>query len=94
MILYIPLMASSYSLGAHFEAFIKAQLASGRYGNASEVLRDALRLMEEREKKFAALDHRIVQGIADIEAGRVYDADAVFDELLAELEAMPERAAE
>jgi putative addiction module CopG family antidote len=43
-------MASSYSLGPHFEAFIKAQLASGRYGNASEVLRDALRLMEESEK--------------------------------------------
>jgi antitoxin ParD1/3/4 len=87
-------MASSYSLGSHFEAFIKAQLASGRYGNASEVLRDALRLMEEREKKFAALDEAIMQGITDSEAGRVYDADDVFDELLAELRALPDQAAE
>jgi len=87
-------MASSYSLGPHFEAFVKAQLASGRYGNASEVLRAALRLLEEREKKFLELDAAIMQGIADVEAGRVYDADEVFEELLAELEAMPERAAE
>jgi antitoxin ParD1/3/4 len=87
-------MASSYSLGAHFEAFVKAQLASGRYGNASEVLRDALRLMEERGKKLAAFDAAIMRGIADIEAGRVYDAEDVFDELLADLKALPEQAAE
>ena len=48
-------MASSYSLGAHFESFVQGQLASGRYNNASEVLRDALRLMEERDAKLRAL---------------------------------------
>ena len=48
-------MASSFSLGAHFESFVKGQLASGRYSNASEVLRDALRLMEERDAKLRAL---------------------------------------
>lgn len=42
-------MASSYSLGAHFEGFVKRLLESGRYNNASEVLRDSLRLLEERE---------------------------------------------
>ncbi len=52
-------MAGSYALGAHFEAFVKAQLAIGRYGNASEVLRASLRLLEEREKKFAELDEAI-----------------------------------
>jgi len=87
-------MPSSYTLGKHFEAFVQAQLASGRYGNASEVLRDALRLMEAREKKLAALDAAIVRGIADAKAGRVYDADEVFDELEAELRALPDRAAE
>ena len=35
-------MPSSYTLGSHYEAFIKRQLASGRYNNASEVVRDAL----------------------------------------------------
>jgi antitoxin ParD1/3/4 len=48
-------MASSYSLGSHFETFVQGQLASGRYNNASEVLRDALRLMEERDVKLRAL---------------------------------------
>ncbi len=84
-------MASSYSLGPHFEAFVKTQLASGRYGNASEVLRDALRLMEERENRLTALDAAIERGIADIEAGRVRDADEVFDELEAMLDSLPEK---
>jgi antitoxin ParD1/3/4 len=74
-------MPSSYTLGQHFEAFIQAQLASGRYNNASEVVRDALRLMEERERRLAAIDAAIERGVADIKAGRVHDADTVFDEL-------------
>jgi antitoxin ParD1/3/4 len=74
-------MPSSYTLGQHFEAFIQAQLASGRYSDASEVLRDALRLMEERERRLAAFDAAIERGLADIEAGRVHDADAVIEEL-------------
>jgi antitoxin ParD1/3/4 len=48
-------MASSFSLGSHFESFVQGQLASGRYNNASEVVRDALRLMEERDVKLEAL---------------------------------------
>jgi antitoxin ParD1/3/4 len=48
-------MASSFSLGHHFESFVQSQLASGRYNNASEVIRDALRLMEERDAKLQAL---------------------------------------
>ncbi len=86
-------MPSSYTLGKHFEAFVQAQLASGRYGNASEVLRDALRLMEERERKLAALDAAILRGVADVGAGRVHDAGRVFDELETELEALPARPA-
>ncbi len=46
-------MPSSYTLGRHFEAFVKRQLESGRYNNASEVIRDALRLMEDRERMVA-----------------------------------------
>ena len=83
-------MPSSYTLGKHFESFVQAQLASGRYNNASEVLRDALRLMEERERKMAALDAAIERGMADIDAGRVRDLDEVCDELDAELAALPD----
>ena len=74
-------MPSSYTLGEHFEGFVRKQLATGRYNNASEVLRDALRLMEDRERRLAALDAAIEHGIAAADAGQVHDADAVFDEL-------------
>lgn len=87
-------MPSSYTLGTHFESFVRAQLASGRYGNASEVLRDALRLMEERERRLASLDAAIELGMADSEAGRVYDAEDVFAALEAEIKALPTHATE
>lgn len=81
-------MPSSYTLGKHFEQFVQSQLASGRYNSASEVLRDALRLMEERERRLAALDAAIQRGVADIQASRVHDLDEVCDELDVELAAL------
>jgi len=82
-------MPSSYTLGKHFEAFVRRQLASGRYGNASEVVRDALRLMEERDRRLAALDRGVQLGLADLEAGRVHDVDVVCDALDSALAALP-----
>lgn len=46
---------TSLSLGEHWEVFIKNEIASGRYGSASEVVRDALRTLEERKTKLDAL---------------------------------------
>lgn len=83
-------MPSSYTLGKHFETFVQAQLSSGRYNNASEVLRDALRLMEQRERRAAALDAAIERGIADVKAGRVHELDEMADALDAELAALPD----
>ncbi len=71
-------MPSSYTLGPHYEAFVKGQLASGRYNNKSEVVRDALRLMEERERRLAALDAAITRGCAEADAGHTEDAETVF----------------
>ena len=81
-------MATSYTLGTHFESFVQAQLASGRYNNASEVVRDALRLMEDRERRLTLLDNAIERGMADMDAGRVSDATEVFDRREAKYAAM------
>ena len=43
-------MPSSYDVEEHFEAFIKSQIRQGRYASASEVIRDGLRVLEDREK--------------------------------------------
>jgi antitoxin ParD1/3/4 len=47
-------MPSSYVIGSHFEGFIQDQIKQGRYASASEVVRDGLRLLEDREKLRAA----------------------------------------
>ena len=53
----------SYSVGPHFEAFTRKQVESGRYNNASEVVRAGLRIMEEHEAKLSALREHIQQAI-------------------------------
>jgi antitoxin ParD1/3/4 len=44
-------MATSYSIGKHFEELIESLIASGRYSTASEIMREGLRLVEEREER-------------------------------------------
>jgi antitoxin ParD1/3/4 len=53
---------TSITLGDHFTGFVESQLARGRYGSASEVVRAGLRLLEERETKLAALRAALVEG--------------------------------
>ena len=53
---------TSFSLGEHFNQFIDEQVADGRYGNASEVVRAGLRVLEERESQLATLRAALIQG--------------------------------
>ena len=54
---------TSISLGDHFEEFVDAKVSTGRFKNASEVIRAGLRLLEEEEAKIIALKNAISEGI-------------------------------
>lgn len=75
-------MPSSYAIGAHFERFVKKQIESGRYSSASEVVRDALRLLEKqeelREAQLNYLREKIQEGI---DSGPGVPAEGVFARL-------------
>ena len=75
-------MPSSYVIGEHFETFIKTQIQQGRYASASEVIRDGLRSLEDREKframKLEALRAEVKKGA---DSGASIPAETVFAEL-------------
>lgn len=54
---------TSISLGNYFDSFIQSRLATGRFKNASEVVRAGLRLLEEEENKIIALKNAIQEGM-------------------------------
>jgi antitoxin ParD1/3/4 len=76
---------TSLSLGEHWEVYIKNEVASGRYGSASEVVRDALRAMEERKSKLDALRSHLAQGAEQVESGEFVE-DFTMDALINELD--------
>ena len=55
---------TSVSLGDHFARFVDAQVAGGRYGSASDVIRAGLRLLEEQEARLEALRRALSEGEA------------------------------
>ncbi len=60
---------TSISLSSHFDRFIDEQVKSGRYGSTSEVVREALRLLEERETRLEALRQALIEGEESGSAG-------------------------
>ncbi len=75
-------MPSSH-LGEALETVVDDLVKAGRYGSRIEVLREGVRLIEERERRLAALDSALARAIADADAGRVTPLDDVADRLTA-----------
>ena len=50
------------TVGDYFAEFIERQVTAGRYGSASDVVQEGLRLLEEREAKLEALRAALIEG--------------------------------
>lgn len=75
------------TLGDHFQSFVEEQIARGRFGSASEVVRAGLRLLEEREARLDTLRIAIREGI---DSGPAEPFD--FDEFMSSKEDELKRA--
>ena len=71
--------STSLSLGPHWEHFIREEVSSGRYGSASEVVRDALRQLEERQQQLTALRTHLAEGAAQAARGEFVENDSLQD---------------
>ena len=82
----------SADLGQQLERFVSELVERGRYNSKSEVLREGVRLIQEREARLAALDASIARGLADADAGRTKPADEIFARLEAKYRALSDLA--
>lgn len=78
----------SADLGSQLEGFVTKLVKTGRYNSKSEVLREGIRLIQEREARLALLDQALATGMADAEAGRTKPAGEVFARLEAKYQAL------
>src|SRR5712692_7790287 len=73
------------SLTPELDAFLQSRVKSGRYQTTSEVVREALRLLQRQEKErdeaFKQLKAKLERGSAQAERGELLDGDEVFEEL-------------
>jgi antitoxin ParD1/3/4 len=80
------------SLTGELEHLVRERLLSGRYNSATDVVRDALLLIEERdaflEWHTGEVDGAVRAGLASLRAGKSLDGEAYFTRLDAELEAV------
>ena len=78
----------SADLGPQLERFVSKLVETGRYNSKSEVLREGIRLIQERETRLSVLDQSLARGLADAEAGRVKPMSEVATRLEAKYQAM------
>ena len=78
-------MAISAELGETLEKVVADLVENGRYNSKSEVLREGVRLVQERE---ARLQAALERGMKDVEEGRIKPLDEVADRLIAKYQRM------
>ena len=71
------------SLTPELERLVNEKIKSGMYQTASEVVRDALRLLQQRDEQFAQLRADVRAGFEEIRQGRYVDYDATSGRTLA-----------
>ena len=71
----------SITLPPEMASFIRQKVDSGLYGSNSEIIREAMRALMARERRLERLDGAIALGLADAEAGRVQEIEALRREL-------------
>ena len=78
------------SVGQEFEEFVKRKVASGDYASVSEVVRDGLRLLKEKEllleARLQAIRGEIEKGIEQANCGELLNGEEVMNELRTKLE--------
>jgi antitoxin ParD1/3/4 len=74
------------------EQFIQAQMANGRYENADDVINEAFKLLEERERRLEQLRQKIAVGTEQIAQGRVTDGEVVFARLQEKIRKIAEKS--
>lgn len=74
-------MATQLNLGGEFEAKVDALVAQGRFASREEVVREGLRLIEEREREERALLDSAIEAVREADETGWLDADEVFHRL-------------
>ena len=78
------------NLTPRLERLVQNKVKTGRYNSASEVVREALRLMEENDRlrtaQLAALRRRIDEGLASLDQGGSVDGEPFMAKLISDLD--------
>jgi antitoxin ParD1/3/4 len=86
------------NLAPEFEQLVTRKVDTGRFSSATEVLQEALRVMDERDRLVAHcggdIDEKIAQGLASLRRGEGVDSEEFFDQLFAEMDNAGEQGAD
>jgi antitoxin ParD1/3/4 len=86
-------MPISADLGEKLEAVVEDLVSNGRYNSKSEVLREGVRLVQEREAALARLQAALRPGVDDILAGRTKPIEEVGERLASKYRSMAKKRA-